>query len=74
MLSGVFTVPSIDVHECDRRPSGVPIGVEARDRLRVVCVNAPTLSGVRSANLPKPPRRMPRPSGSTLTATPTRGE
>ena len=45
----------------------------AANRLTVCasyCVNAPTVSGVRSANLPKPPRRMPRPSGSRLTAMP----
>ena len=36
--------------------------------------NAPTFSGVRCTNLPKPPRKMPRPSGSTLIATPARGD
>ena len=36
--------------------------------------NAPTFSGVRCTNLPKPPRMMPRPSRSTLIATPARGD
>ena len=70
MLSGVFSEPSTTCAKVTGAPSGVP---SAANRLTVCtsyCVNAPTVSGVRSANLPNPPRRMPRPSGSRLTDMP----
>ena len=63
-----------DMDECDRGAERRAVMANRLTVCTAYCVKAPTVSGVRSANFPKPPRRIPRPSGRRLTDIPARGE